>query len=587
MIKRLLLFILLTAVVANGGLKRVPSEYTTIQSAINTSINSDTVLVSPGTYYENIKFNGKKITVGSLYVTTNDNNYILSTIINGSQPVHPDTASCVLFINNEDSASVLIGFTLTGGTGTKWIDEHGAGVYFEGGGVLTALSSPTITKNVFINNEAIRKTDTRSAGGGGIRSGDGAARIINNVFIQNKAMYGGAIVLNYCAGAVVKNNIIMQNYVYQAVEGAPTFGGGGIWVNDQLPGNASSNIISNNTIVGNYAFGSGPAAWAGNGGGVYSNSSNVLFTNNLIWNNTQSGLTQVRITAGSTELSYNNSQEALAGNGNINLNPMFTDTSFILSVVSGLIDAGNPDPVYNDLPDPGNPALALYPSGGTLRNDIGAYGGMFAWVFPFISRPAVLFTQQSYDFGNVTSGGSKTINLKFYNAASVKSKIDSISFKINSGSELSVSGTIPGFVNPGYSDSIALKWDPLQIGNLSDTVLVYHDSIAVPIKISIKGISQTTDIKDEGSIHNFNLYQNYPNPFNPSTMIKYSLSEQGKVNLKLYNVLGSVSKILFEGEREKGEHEYEFNSEGLPSGIYFYELSSGNKKEVKKFVILR
>lgn len=552
MIYRILLIFCLLTIFANAGIKRVPSEYTTIQSAINASVTGDTVLVSPGTYFENINFIGKKITVGSLYVTTLDETYILNTIINGSNPVNPDTGSCVLFINHEDSTSVLSGFTLTGGTGTKWIDEHGAGVYFEGGGVLTALSSPTITKNIFLNNEAIKKTTTRSAGGGGIRSGDGGARITNNIFIQNRGMYGGAIVLNYCAGAVVSNNIIYQNYVYQAVAGTPTFGGGGIWINDQLPGNSKSNIVSNNTIVGNYAFGSGPAAWAGNGGGVYSNSSNVIFTNNIVWNNTQAIGSQVQIAGGTTVITYNNSQEPLTGIGNISFNPMFTDSRFILMIGSPLTDAGNLDTTYNDIPDPLTPTLALFPSRGTVRNDIGAYGGKLTWTFPFLFKPGILFTKESYDFGNVTSGESKTLYLKYYNSGGIKSKIDSISFKINAGSELSISGTIPGYVISGYADSIALKWSPSNVGSLADTMLVYHDSSSAPVEISIKGLSQTTGINDEGNLYDFNLYQNYPNPFNPSTMIKYTLAEAGKVTLKLYNILGSITKILFEGEEDKG-----------------------------------
>ncbi len=46
-------------------------------------VNGDTVLVHPGVYRENINFNGKNITVGSLFVTTGDEDYILQTVIDG------------------------------------------------------------------------------------------------------------------------------------------------------------------------------------------------------------------------------------------------------------------------------------------------------------------------------------------------------------------------------------------------------------------------------------------------------------------------------------------------------------------------
>ena len=128
----------------------VPAEFNTIQAAINVSQTGDTVLAAEGIYFENINFSGKNITVASRYILDNDPLHILNTIINGSSPVHPDTASCVRIVSGEDSTAVLEGFTLTGGTGTKWVDEHGAGVYREGGGILITFSSPTIKNNLIM-----------------------------------------------------------------------------------------------------------------------------------------------------------------------------------------------------------------------------------------------------------------------------------------------------------------------------------------------------------------------------------------------------------------------------------------------------
>ena len=159
--------------VLNATTLKVPEDYSTIQGAINASVNGDTVLVASGMYYENINFHGKNILLTSYYLFNEDISYISNTIINGSQPVHQDTASCVLIVSGEDSSAILQGFTLTGGTGTKWLDEHGAGTYVEGGGILITLSSPTIKNNLIINNEAIRVgSGITSAGGGGIRVGD-------------------------------------------------------------------------------------------------------------------------------------------------------------------------------------------------------------------------------------------------------------------------------------------------------------------------------------------------------------------------------------------------------------------------------
>jgi hypothetical protein len=68
---------------------QVPDSYPTIQSAIDEAVSSDEVIVQPGTYYENINFAGKSITVRS--VNPNDPNCVADTIINGSMPAESAT----------------------------------------------------------------------------------------------------------------------------------------------------------------------------------------------------------------------------------------------------------------------------------------------------------------------------------------------------------------------------------------------------------------------------------------------------------------------------------------------------------------
>ncbi len=87
-------------------------DFTTIQEGINASADTDTVLVYPGTYCENINYNGKNITVASLEMITGDEQYISSTIIDGQR-----LTSCVSLISSEIDA-VLRGLTITNGQGS-------------------------------------------------------------------------------------------------------------------------------------------------------------------------------------------------------------------------------------------------------------------------------------------------------------------------------------------------------------------------------------------------------------------------------------------------------------------------------------
>ena len=86
----------------------------------------------------------------------------------------------------------------------------------------------------------------------------------------------------------------------------------------------------------------------------------------------------------------------------------------------------------------------------------------------------------------------------------------------------------------------------------------------------------------------FSLDQNYPNPFNPSTTIEYAIGSRQFVTLKIFNSLGEEIETLVNEFQDAGVHSkfYILNST-MPSGVYYYQLISGNFIDTKKMVLLR
>ncbi len=155
-----------------GTTIHVPADQPTIQAGINAAVNGDTVLVSPGTYYENINFNGKAITVKSASGPA-------ATIIDGSNGYSP----VVTFSSGETLKSVIAGFTIRNGYPN----------------ISLSSSSATIKGNV-IGNTAAYYID-------GIDVYSGGAVIQGNLITGN----GNGIYTTFDTGIQILGNIVARN----------------------------------------------------------------------------------------------------------------------------------------------------------------------------------------------------------------------------------------------------------------------------------------------------------------------------------------------------------------------------------------
>jgi polyhydroxybutyrate depolymerase len=120
----------------------------------------------------------------------------------------------------------------------------------------------------------------------------------------------------------------------------------------------------------------------------------------------------------------------------------------------------------------------------------------------------------------------------------------------------------------------------------------------------ITSISQ--DSKEIAIPKNFVMSQNYPNPFNPTTTIKYSIpysfipnsvrdlstqipdqARNDNVILKVYDILGREVATLVNQKQKPGNYEVEWNAINQPSGVYFYQLQTGDFIETKKMILMK
>ena len=321
----------------------VPTEEPTIQAAIDAASNGDTVLVSPGTYYEKLDFEGKAITLAS-------SGGAAATILdgNGGGPI-------VNFHTSEGNASVLQGFTLTHAEQND-IVGYGPAINIDG-------SSPTIEDNIFVDN-------IDGLGLGGAIAGNGASPIIvRNYFTGNSG-------LNYApnpfcvigfvnvSSPVVADNVFANNSVIAYYQ--------------LIPSPSPSPKFYNNTVVGNTA---------GLDLSFASNSASMLFSNNVIAFNQigvkmsfSNGATlpafNDNLVYGSTTSDYNGVASQTGSNDNISSDPQlknWSDGDVHLLYGSPAIDVGDSAVNQASVTDfYGNTRVYAGNPGGTAVVDIGA-----------------------------------------------------------------------------------------------------------------------------------------------------------------------------------------------------------------------
>ncbi|MCD4731238.1 MAG: T9SS type A sorting domain-containing protein [Bacteroidales bacterium] len=596
----------------------VPGDQPNIQAAIDIATHGDTVLVDEGTYYENINFLGKAITVTSSYLLNQDSSYIYNTIIDGGQPANPDTASVVSFVSGEDTTSVLCGFTIQNGSGTfkpTWDARLGGGIICDnagpkiihnhikdneldynvrvyGGGIsaydLTSDHTIIIRSNIIENNNL---SSTAFYPGGGLGAGieiyEINCIIEDNHIISNTTTgrpYGVGICAIYCH-AFIRNNTIEGNTGNLSTDSGR---GAGLFLENNLPGTE----ITGNTIINNELNHISGTASGGGGIGILNIDdvfyNEVLFDGNIIQNNV-----------------------ARVGGG------MFVKRAFNSTISNNVIQG-------NEANFRGGGILYTYSSkseenkgcGFKSMREVHAKSKKQKDVLPILINNTITDNSSvSYGGGLTNNMGSDFIALNniFYNNISSAQ-----------GNEMYLYTNSNAFLYNNNVDTNEIAGNGNWVGenNINEDPLFdmdgYHILSGSPCieegitEIEINGemyycpdhdidgqerpLNTTADIGvDEVLITRVperefssigQLLRNSPNPFGDITTIHFELEADSYTDLSIYDLTGKKVKTLSYRHLQAGIHEINLDAKWLDNGIYFCVLKTNNGTQTNKMIKL-
>lgn len=135
----------------------------------------------------------------------------------------------------------------------------------------------------------------------------------------------------------------------------------------------------------------------------------------------------------------------------------------------------------------------------------------------------------------------------------------------------------------------------ISLANCDVVMFVYKEGTPYATGATVQnGISKPTTQfvptginKNETTANEYSLSQNYPNPFNPSTSIKFTVPKDGNVSFKVYDISGKEVSNYFNGYLKAGMYNLHFDGSSLPSGTYFYKLTTKDFSDVKKMMLVK
>ncbi len=553
-----------------------------IQDAINASNRGDTVLVGVGNYYDSIKVDKRLTIIGEKV----DETIIRGDSVFGYETFHIyDTCSIdgLTVITRSDSMSTNSSFGISSFMPITINDciiknaHHGINVLGFGFEI-----SNVMMHNVIIGLKCNFQSSTSV---GRLNNASVAVRERNGAPWQPT----GTSWVDY--GSFHIDGLTAINMKPRVAGGDNGVNNSTFMLSGSIVNSSLSNFWSRCIVVAaepNYQYSIENCVMNGGDYGVYMLGKNLVMHNTILLNNETAIMTYQNY-AGDYNLYFNNATISSGsyfyqGEHDIIADPMFVNATaytpppptkydYHLQYGSPAIDAGAP---------------WLLDADGS-RSDIGVFGGPGGSSYPYQDFPPL---------------APKWISSK------VENKTVTLKWKKNGESDYLKSylhrSTVQGYT-PDSTTIIAV----LDGSTLPDTA-IYTDTLpsyAIPYYYRLQSEDSTGHIGNPGNamavtavsirenntteLFDYRLEQNYPNPFNATTMIPFSLKEEGSVTISLYTMTSEKVATLASAHYAKGSYEISADLGHLASGIYLYriEVHNGNRipvfRDMRKLVLVK
>ncbi|TKJ37935.1 hypothetical protein CEE37_13300 [candidate division LCP-89 bacterium B3_LCP] len=539
---------------------------------------------------------------------------------------NPGTTWSGLDFDNADNACTLEYCFVTGSNSHGIYLFHSGPTIFKctivnnstpygGGGIYVGYwgCGATISNCVISNNSA-------AGSGGGIEVCDTVTDILNCIISDNLARSGGGVATDQ-SNPTFSNCVISENSATEIGGGIFIYKGNPCISNCTISGNyagwdgggvlmsKSSPAITNCTIRGNLADEEGGAIWMdmgspdiintivegnrGNYGICFGNSSNATVSYSDFYDNENGNFTGIGPAGLGEIIGVNANGDSCDVYYNVFLDPELVypgQNDYRLHWDSPCIDAGDPDPQYND-PD-----------------DTVADMGVF--YYDQSTPVRILLTPHDAAIQIPAMGGSFEYTLWLTNIEATNPQFDFwLDITLPDGT---IFGPVLQPVTAQLDSGLTFRRERMQNVPVNAPEGLYHfNAYAVVgmdtsfddfnfIKQGGNGTEEFTDwlnnsqpsgtgserILSMGATE-FAVLNAHPNPFNPTTTVTYALPQASRVQLNIYNLQGRLVTELVNGWRDVGYHEVIFEAQNLASGMYIYRIQAGDFTDVKKMMLVK